>query len=141
MRATKEYQAGHIRGAVSCGSCHAGKTDGQAAMQGAGFVDLSKKLVLYTETGKETIALPKMIAQNKRLYVLDGGYAGWKEHVLAPVVYGGETDEAEIAAKRQRDSVRGFFTGERPTSKVADLPVTPIRRENAHRPATTSEGC
>ncbi len=83
-----------------------------------------------------------MVAKNPRLYLLRGGYQAWKAEVLAPVVFGGETDAEQLRAKQQKEAVRAYFAGERPQSgKAAVLPVTPIRRDNAHKPAGAHEGC
>lgn len=141
LRKTEAFEAAHVRDAVHCGSCHENKAEGRKAAQ-EHFIDLSKKLVLYTDTGKETVELPKIIARNPHLHVLDGGWAGWQKEVLAPVTFGGETDPAQIEDKRKREAIRAFFAGERPqTAAPAQLPITPIRRENAHKPAGASEGC
>jgi rhodanese-related sulfurtransferase len=142
LRPDDDFKEGHIRGAVSCGTCHATKTEGEKADQGDTFVDLTKKVVLYTESGAEPVKLPKKLAENPRLYLLEGGWEGWKSQVLAPVAFGGETSEAELDAKVKRDAVRAFYAGERPQSgKKAVLPIAPIKREGAHAPAKAAEGC
>lgn len=141
LRAPADYEKAHVRGAVHCGTCHENRAEGQKHQEGDMFVDLSKKLVLYTETGKEPIELPKILAKNPRLYLLDGGFAGWREDVLSPVPFGGETDEAQLDAKKKREALRAFFAGERAnTATPARLPLVPIQRDNAHKPATR-EGC
>lgn len=143
LRSHEQYQAGHIRGAVNCGSCHGSAADGKRAQEGETFVDLTKKLVVYTESGSEAVQLPRVLAENPRLYRLEGGYAGWKSQVLAPVAFGGETDDGEVAAKRLKEAVRAFYAGERPaTGDTAKLPITPIRRETPHNPVgRAAEGC
>ncbi|MBE7486117.1 MAG: hypothetical protein HS104_39870 [Polyangiaceae bacterium] len=142
LRAAPAFQAGHVKDAVHCGKCHENAAEGRKALAESVFVDLSKKLVLYTETGSEPVELPKLLAKNPRLYLLRGGYQAWKAEVLAPVVFGGETDAEQLRAKQQKEAVRAYFAGERPQSgKAAVLPVTPIRRDNAHKPAGAHEGC
>lgn len=142
MRDTPAFQAGHVKDAVHCGKCHQNAAEGRKALEESIFVDLSKKLVLYTETGSEPVELPKLLAKNPRLYLLKGGYQAWKAEVLAPVVFGGETDVEQLRDKQKKEAVRAFFAGERvQTNKNAVLPVTPIRRENAHKPAGAHEGC
>ncbi len=142
LRPSEDFKEGHIRGAVSCGTCHASADEGKKADQGEAFVDLTKKLVLYTETGAEKVKLPKLLADNPRLYILAGGYEAWKNQVMTPVSFGGETDEAQVLAKQKHEAVRAFYAGERPASgKNAVLPVAPIKREGAHAPAKPSEGC
>ncbi|MHB8872421.1 MAG: rhodanese-like domain-containing protein [Myxococcaceae bacterium] len=131
LRAPDQFKAGHIRGAVSCGSCHGSADEGKKAQEGDTFVDLSKKLVVYTGSGAEQVQLPKILAENPRLYRLEGGFDGWRTNVLAKV--GGDA---------RREAVRAFYAGERPdTGNVAKLPVTPIRRERSHKPVGASEGC
>jgi len=141
MRQASSFDAAHVRGAVSCGTCHENKEQGRKFLRESSFVDLSKKLVLYTETGKEPITLPKLLATNPRLYVLTGGWQAWKDEVLAPVTFGGEADESALAQKKKREAIRAFFSGERPTNAPADLPLSPIKRDNAHTPAAAREGC
>lgn len=141
LRPSDDYAEGHIRGAVSCGTCHATASEGKKAEQGDTFVDLTKKLVLVSETGSESIKLPRLLARNPRLYVLAGGYEGWKQQVMAPVQFGGETDEAQLAEKVRRDAVRAFYAGERPAPSTATLPTEPIHRSAPHAPAKAAEGC
>jgi rhodanese-related sulfurtransferase len=142
LRAQDRFKAGHVRGAVNCGSCHGSADEGKKAQEGETFVDLTKKLVVYTETGAEAVQLPKVLAENPRLFRLEGGYAGWRTQVLAPVTFGGEADDGELAAKKLKEAIRAFYAGERPaTGDTAKLPITPIRRENTHKPAGAAEGC
>lgn len=142
LRPDDDFREGHVRGAVSCGTCHETVDEGRSATQGDTFVDLTKRVVLYTETGTESVSLPPLLARNHNVALLKGGYAAWKAEVLAPVAFGGEVDEAEIAAKRKREAVRAFYAGERVGSAVpAVLPVAPIRRQSPHAPAKPSEGC
>ncbi len=141
LRSGDAYEAGHVRGAVHCGSCHEDKAAGRKAQEGPHFIDLSKKLVLY-DAGQAPLDLPPIIARNPRLYVLAGGYAAWQRDILAPVPFGDEPDRAVLEDKLRREAVRSFFAGERPdTGTVAPLPIAPVKRENAHKPAGPSEGC
>lgn len=142
MRDVAEFEKGHVRGAVNCGSCHENRSAGEKAMHGEGFVDLSKKLVLYTQTGAEAIVLPRLLHDNPRILRLSGGFERWQKDVLAPVSFEGLSDVQAVEAAKKRDAVRAYFTGERPaSSNEAKLPVAPIRREGAHKAAATSEGC
>lgn len=141
MRDPSEFAKGHVKDAVSCGHCHANATEGRKAVAETMFVDLSKKLVLYTANGNETVELPKLLAKNPRLYTLEGGWAGWEREVLAPVQFGGETDAEQLHLKQQKDAVRAFFSGERPSTRPAELPLTPIKRQSTHAPAGAHEGC
>lgn len=141
LRPGDAYDQAHVRDAVSCGSCHEDRSQARHAQE-EHFIDLGKKLVVYTETGKEAVELPRLLAQNPRLHVLQGGFDGWKKDVLAPVTFDGVTDEDQLAGLRRREAVRAFFSGERPvTATPAKLPVTPIRREGAHQAAAPKEGC
>jgi rhodanese-related sulfurtransferase len=141
LRGQPRFDQGHVRDAVSCGTCHTSAEEGRKAVQETMFVDLSKKLVLYTETGTEDVSLPKLLAKNPRLYTLAGGYAAWQRDVLAPVAFGGETDAEQVQEKQRREAVRAFFAGERATSAPAALPLAPIKRKAAHQPAGAREGC
>jgi len=141
LRPSDDFAEGHIRGAVSCGTCHASASEGKKAEQGDTFVDLTKKLVLVSETGSESIKLPRLLAQNPRIYLLAGGYDAWKQQVMAPVAFGGETDEAQLAEKQRREAVRAFYAGERPAPNTATLPTAPIHRSAPHAPAKAAEGC
>ncbi|MDP1825656.1 MAG: rhodanese-like domain-containing protein [Archangium sp.] len=140
LRDPDDFKKGHVREAVNCGHCHDTAAEGRKASQENLFVDLSKKLVLYTETGEETVELPRALTKNPRLYTLQGGYAGWEKEVLAPVTFGGETDLEQVQAKQRQEAVRAFFAGER-TSQKAVLPIAPIKRQSAHQPAGAREGC
>jgi len=142
MRDPDDFAKGHVRGAVNCGNCHTSKEEARKPDDESMFVDLSKKLVLYTDLGDETIDLPKLLARNPRLYTLTGGYDAWKREVLSPVAFGGETDLEQVHEKQKREAVRAWFAGERTdSSKAAVLPITPIRRRAAHQPAGAHEGC
>ena len=142
MRSKDQYQAGHVRGAINCGNCHASKEDGRNAQRGDSFVDLSKKLIFYGQNDSDVISLPKVLHDNQRLYRLEGGYQGWQAEILAPIAFGGDDGEEERLAKRKRDAVRGFFTGERTAERrPAKLDLQPIRRKNAHKLAVADEGC
>ncbi len=138
MRSPEAFGKDHIRGAVNCGTCHASKQEGRMTES---FVDLSKKLVIYSEGDGESIQLPKILTKNQQIYRLAGGYEAWKSEVLAPVSFDGVTDEAALDAARKRDAVRAFMAGERATAPVeAKLPVKPVKREAAHGTAA-AEGC
>ena len=142
LRSPKAWTAGHIRGAVHCGGCHADAAAGRKAQEGTSFVDLSKKLVLYADAAGEPLELPKIIAQSPNLLLLRGGWEGWQREVLAPVAFGGETDEDQRLEKRKREALRAFFAGERAnTARPVELPLTPIRRTNAHQAEGAHEGC
>ncbi len=141
LRDQDEFKKGHVRDAVSCGTCHDTAEEGRKDSQET-FIDLSKKLVLYTDTGDETVDLPKSLAKNPRLYTLTGGYEAWQREVLAPVTFGGETTTEQLQLKQRQDAVRAFFAGERPaSSKPAVLPLAPIKRKSEHQPAGPREGC
>ena len=142
MRAAADYAKSHVRGAVNCGTCHENREAGAKAMHGEGFVDLSKKLVLYTQTGAEEVVLPKLLHDNPRIMLLAGGWEGWQKDLLAPVSFEGIGDEDQLLAAKKREAVRAFLSGERvaPTNE-AKLPVAPLKRVGEHKTATGSEGC
>jgi uncharacterized protein len=142
LRGNAAYQASHVRDAVHCGTCHEDKDAAHEAQQGDHFVDLSKKLVLYADSGATPLELPPIVARNARLHVLAGGFAAWQRDILAPVALTGVSDRDELEARQRHEAVRAFFAGERPASgTVAPLPITPVKREGAHKPAGASEGC
>lgn len=141
LRPSETYAEGHVRGAVSCGTCHATSSEGKRDMQETSFVDLTKKVVLYTETGTEPIRLPKVLADNPRLMVLEGGWAAWQRDVMNKVDLAAATDVADQQARLKHEAVRAFYAGERPSAAPAALPMAPIKREGSHAPAKASEGC
>ena len=142
LRPSSAFQAGHVRGAVSCGSCHANRAEGQASQRGESFVDLSKKIVVYTASGTEPVVLPRSMVRSERLIALAGGYDAWAADILAPVRLDGITDPDELGRKRKAEALRAYFSGERADSAAAAaLPIAPIRRDNAHTPARAREGC
>jgi len=142
LRPVDQFQAAHVRGAVSCGSCHANRAEGQVSQKGESFVDLSKKIVVYTQTGSEPISLPSSIVSGGRLLALRGGYEGWAGEILAPVSFEDVADPDVMAAKRKQEALRAFFSGDKPGGGApAALPVTPIRRDGEHKPAGAREGC
>jgi hypothetical protein len=143
LRKDAAYEAGHVRDAVNCGSCHGDRAAGRQA-QVEHFIDLSKKLVLYTDAGDAALELPPIVARNPRLQVLAGGWEAWRRDILAPVVFGGETDRSALEAKLRREAVRAFFAGERldgGSVAPAPAPIVPVKRDGAHKPAGPSEGC
>lgn len=142
LRTPEQFEQGHIRWAVNCGHCHTSRDEGRRAVENANFVDLSKKLIVYTETGTERVELPKLLARNPNLLLLKGGFSGWENDILSKVSFDGVTDGEQRAELERKEAVRAFFAGERPQSgNTADLPVTPIKRQDAHRPAAPREGC
>jgi len=142
MRSRGDYEAAHVRGAVHCGQCHESREAGLAAQHGEDFVDLSKKLVLYTATDNEPVVLPTELHDNPQLLRLAGGFAAWRQDILAPVSFAGLPDEAALLAAKKREAVRGLMSGERAvTPNVAKLPLTPIKRSGAHKPVGGAEGC
>ena len=141
LRNQQEFAKAHVKDAVSCGVCHVDAEQGRKAVQETMFVDLSKKLVLYTANGDETVELPKLLAKNPRLFTLKGGWAGWQREVLAPVSFEGVTDPDVLHERQYREAIRAYFSGERPSNAPASLSIEPIKRQNAHQPATAREGC
>lgn len=142
LRAPEAFEQGHIRSAVNCGHCHRTREEGRRALEGDSFVDLSKKLVLYTETGSERVELPKALAVNPRLVLLKGGFEAWKADILSPVPLASAGDDEAREQLKRREAMRAFFAGERAQStQTAELPVAPIKRQDAHHPAAAREGC
>ncbi len=142
LRTPEQFERGHIRSAVNCGHCHTSREEGRRAVEEGNFVDLSKKLVVYTETGTERVELPKILALNPNLLLLKGGFGAWESDILREVSFEGVADEDQRAELRRREAIRAYFAGERAQSgNTADLPVAPIKRQDAHHPAAAREGC
>ena len=142
LREHADWERGHVRGAVSCGTCHASKAEGALAQQGESFVDLSKKLVLYTATDREPVVLPRLFHDNQNLLRLRGGWQAWEREVLDKAPLEGSNDGAEAEASLRHEAIRAFLSGERPAlGAPAKLPVAPIRRSGEHKAAGASEGC
>ena len=141
LRTDAEAATGSIRGAVRCAGCHDDAAQGRQA-QADHFVDLSKKLVLITQTGGEDPELPRILSRNPNLHVLKGGFRAWEAGVLAAPVVSSVTDEGQARELRRRTAIRNYFLGlDEAAAQPAALPVTPIRRQNAHQPAVAREGC
>ncbi len=142
MRSAQEFQGGHVRSAVSCASCHQSRAEGMKAQAGEGFVDLSKKVVLYTQTGREPVIVPRVLHDNPRVLFLSGGFEAWRRDVLAPVDLAAARSDEELAGARKRDAVRSFFTGEAAAVRpAAKLSIEPVRRSGPHKAGGASEGC
>ncbi|HEY6001351.1 MAG TPA: rhodanese-like domain-containing protein [Anaeromyxobacter sp.] len=142
LRSRAEFQAGHVRGAVSCASCHQDRTEAKKAQAGEELVDLSKNVVLYTQSGAEPVVVPRILHDNPRVLLLSGGYDAWRRDVLAPVDLASVRTDEDLVAARKRDAVRSFFTGEAAAAPpVAKLPVVPVRRTGPHKVGGTAEGC
>lgn len=137
MRAHAEFKAGHVRDAVSCGTCHGSKEEGR---KDEAFVDLSKKVVLYAQTDADAIVLPRVMLDNPRLMRMTGGYEAWRKEVLAPVSFEGLKDEAALDAAKRREAMRAFFSGEVPTVAAPPVQAEPVRRASPHK-AAAAEGC
>ncbi|MBM4320763.1 MAG: hypothetical protein FJ125_12620 [Deltaproteobacteria bacterium] len=153
VRAEGSVAAGSIRDAVRCGSCHGSAEEGCRAMGGAGFVDLSKKVVFLTETGREAVVVPKILLDNPRLHLLRGGFAAWQAELLnEPPTPDPGDDTGRLQALRRQGALRRFHLGLDPidgpaTGQPTGAPPaaaqpapTPSRRVNAHRPGKL-EGC
>jgi rhodanese-related sulfurtransferase len=143
LRSPSDFEQGHIRTAVNCGHCHVNRQESPKAEEAGNFVDLSKKLVVYTESGTERVELPRVLARNPNLFLLKGGWRAWRGDILGKVSFDGVTDDEARAELLRREAIRAFFAGERVSSgNAAELPVAPIKRESAHRPAAGArEGC
>ncbi len=138
-RPVENYQASHVRDAVSCGSCHQSK---QQARESETFVDLSKKIVLYAQSDADEIVLPKILVENPRLLRLSGGFEGWQQEILAPVKQEGLTSDEQVLDARRREARRAFFSGETPSAPApVKAPVEPVRRGGPHKAAAAAEGC
>lgn len=141
LRDDAAYKKGHIRGAVQCGNCHAGKKDGRSFLKEMPEIDFSKKLVFYTQTDKEPVKLPKVMVDNPRLFRLAGGYQAWDNQVMKEVKVEAGDSEAQVMAKRKQAAVRNMFLGKSSAGAGAQLKIKPIRRARTHSSAPADEGC
>ena len=142
LRDSAQHETGSIRGAVHCGNCHASKEEGAASMEGDSFVDLSRKLVLFTERGDESVEVPKIIYQNPHLYMLEGGYQAWEAELLAEVSLDAQDRDEVRQDKLKRMAVRDFYLGRNTaSSQPAPIVAAPVRRVRPHRAAVADEGC
>lgn len=141
LRPPADFERGHIRAAVNCHHCHIDRK-GADAEEGY-YVDLSKKLVAYTETGAEHMKLPRIVARHPNLMLVKGGWQAWKTDVLGPVSFEGVDDDEARAELLRREARRAFFAGERTGPGAAAAPaVVPLKRECPRpAPATAREGC
>jgi rhodanese-related sulfurtransferase len=140
MRDPASYGKSHIRGAQNCGGCHQNKDEGNEFMEQQPEIDLTKKIVFYTNSGKEEISIPKILHDNVNLYWLRGGYAAWTEQILGEVAHNAADDERVTLAKRKRNAVRNFFLGKVTTLSQVKVKVKPLRRVRPHG-AAEDEGC
>jgi rhodanese-related sulfurtransferase len=143
LRSPADFQKGHVLAAVNCSHCHVDRRAAPKAEEAGNFVDLSKKLIVYTETGTERVELPRRLATNPNLFLLRGGWQAWQRDILTKVSLDGVDDGEERAERLRREAVRAFFSGERvSTPGAAQSPAAPTPRERAPRPAATArEGC
>jgi rhodanese-related sulfurtransferase len=133
MREAKAYEKGHIRGAVHCQSCHQNRADGQKFMEQAHAVDLSKKIVIYSDTDAEEIRVPKIVNDNPHLYRLKGGYRAWSADVLSEIKVEQGDSEEQIMAKHKRSAVRDMFLGKAVSGQAPTLKIRPVRKLRPHK--------
>lgn len=141
MRSTDSFRKGHIRGARSCGSCHANKEQGRKMMKFTAM-DISKKIVLYG-AADEALQVPKLVHDNAYLYRLRGGFAAWQAEVMAAAgpPHPGDS-EATALDKRKHNAVRAFFSGKSVAGGTAApaIKIKPVRRLRPHT-SEVDEGC
>lgn len=111
LRTADEYEKGHVKNAVSCPACHMNKAEGREFLKNRGEVNLSKKIVLYTEDGNRKILVPKRIIDNPNVYELEGGFAAWEEEILQEVAYNPDDDPGTIRRKQMQEARRAFHLG------------------------------
>lgn len=141
LRDDAAYKKGHVRGAIQCGNCHAGKKDGRAFLNDMPEIDFAKKVVVYTQSDKEPVKLPKVMVDNPRLFRLAGGYQAWENQVLKEVKVEAGDSEAAVMAKRKRAAVRNMFLGKSSAGAATPMKIKPIRRARTHSSQPEDEGC
>jgi rhodanese-related sulfurtransferase len=138
MRTAAEFQSGHVRGAVNCGTCHQNREEGRKDV----FVDLSKNVVLYAQSATDEMVLPRILSDNPKLMRLSGGYDAWQRQVLGKVSLEGIPSGEALDEAKKREAVRAFFSGEAPTAPApAPANAEPVRRGGPHKGAAGAEGC
>ena len=139
MRTVPQFQAGHVRDAVSCGSCHQSREEGR--QDKSAFVDLSKNVVLYAQNDQDAIVLPRILAESPRLMRLSGGWDGWQKEILGKVSFEGLQGAEDVEAAKKREARRTFFSGEVPAALPAPVNAEPVRRTGPHKAGASAEGC
>lgn len=142
LRSPESYNRGHIKNAMSCPVCHENR--GQAMEQiktgELQMPNFNKKIVIYTQTGKEQISLPRILSQHKKLYHLEGGYDAWESDIINPGMY---PEQMKIQDKEQRDkifAISNYFLGKTVQPPPSTIDVKVKKKVHIMR-SFANEGC
>lgn len=138
LRSTESYNRGHIKNAISCPACHTDKADAKEKQKD--MPDFNKKFILYTETGKEAVKLPRIMAKHTSLYLLSGGYEAFENTILRPQVISEEDTEEVVLYKKKMNAVYNYFTGKEQVAPPTGSEQKTIKRRASHT-LGKSEGC
>lgn len=136
LRSPESYERGHIKNAIQCTGCHADRSDARNRQKV--MPDFNKKIILYTETGKEAVRLPRVLASHAGLFLLSGGYEAWESQILQPQIVGEDDSPETVLRKKRQNAIYQFFTGKQEAAPL-DEPKT-IKKRASHG-LGKSEGC
>ena len=141
MRKVEKYKEEHIKNSISCPACHVSKQDAKKKMQESDVVpDFRKKIVIYTQTGEKPVHLPRILARNKNVYFLQGGFDEWKSKILTLKEYK-ETDTQDVLLEKQKmNAITNYFLGNIEIKVPERVPIkVPVRKHIGSKKA--DEGC
>lgn len=138
LRDPDSFEKEHIKNAANCQTCHENKNQ---ALDGNTYIpNFNKKIVIYTQSGKEDIHLPRVLINRTNLLHLEGGYDAWEKEILNP----GKKPEtlADMPAEKRSLilSISNFFLGK--TDIAAPPPVQVDAPKKVHTlPTFGNQGC
>lgn len=137
LRSAESYERGHIKNAIQCTGCHADRNDARSRQKI--MPDFNKKIILYTETGKEAVRLPRVLASHDELFLLKGGYEAWEGQILQPRIITDDDSPETVLRKKRQNAIYQFFTGKQEAAPPMEEGKT-IKKRATHSPGK-SEGC
>lgn len=138
LRSVESYNRGHIKNSISCPACHDDKQDAKEKQKE--MPDFNKKFILYTETGKEPIKLPRALASHPSLHVLTGGYEAFENKILHPYVIAEDDPEDVVMYKKRMNAIYNYFTGKEQAIPAPGGEQKTIKKKASHS-LGKSEGC
>lgn len=142
LRSDSDFESGHIKNAIHCGSCHSSKQEAREMLQEAEVIpDFRKKFILYTESGEEEVRLPRVLADKQDLYILEGGYDAWRDQILTPKTFSAGDSDQEREWKLRMNAMTNYFLGKTDIAAPPPEPIEPVRRRTHIMPSRKNEGC
>lgn len=138
LRNLESYDRGHLKDAISCPACHVSKADAKERQKE--MPDFNKKIIVYTQTGKEPIRLPRILASHEKLYLLSGGFEAWENQILQPLTINEDDSEEEIYRKKRQNAIYKYFTGKEQAPAAPASESKTIKKKTSHS-LGKSEGC